>query len=52
VRKAQSDALLALLTTPFPAKKAAASPVESLVEAHLRRARLRDLGRLYGVTTP
>jgi HK97 family phage prohead protease len=48
----QSDALLKLLTTPAPAKKAAASAGDSLVDAHLRRARLRELGRLYGVTTP
>lgn len=50
--QAHSDALLELLTTPSPAKKAAPPTGESLVEAHLRRARLRDLGRYYGVTTP
>ena len=50
--QAQSDALLAVLTTPLPAKKAAASTAESLVDAHLRRARLREFGRLYGVETP
>ena len=50
--QAHSDALLELLTTPLPDKKAAASPGESLVEAHLRRARARELGRHYGVTIP
>lgn len=47
-----SDALLAVLTTPPPARKAAASATDSLVDAHLRRARLRELSRIYGVTPP
>jgi len=46
-----SDALLAVLTTPAPARKATESAFDSLVDAHLRRARLRELGRRYGVTT-
>jgi HK97 family phage prohead protease len=50
--QAHSDELLRLLTIPPPAKKAAPSTGESPVEAHLRRARLRELCRAYGVTTP
>jgi len=52
--QAHSDALLALLTTPMghappPATKeeAAAPAFVSLVDAHLRRARLRELSRIY-----
>jgi len=54
---AEEDAaeLLRLATTP-PARKEEDDPApvrtaghEGLVEAHLRRARLRDLGRIYGV---
>jgi len=55
---AEADAarLLALATTP-PTQKADApdpAPVRTagLVESHLRRARLRELSRIYGVTTP
>lgn len=49
--------LLRLATTPpTPSVKAEPpAPVETvgpLLEAHLRRARLRELGRVYGVTTP
>ena len=59
--------LLRLATTPPPPPSAsspaahaatptpdAPAPAEaaSLVEAHLRRARLRELGRAYGVSTP
>jgi hypothetical protein len=47
--------LLRLATTP-PAQKAEppapADAVGPLLEAHLRRARLRALGRIYGVKTP
>jgi len=57
---AEDDAaeLLRLATTPpTPAavKAEPPAPVETvgpLLEAHLRRARLRELGRVYGVTTP
>lgn len=56
---AEDDAaeLLRLATTPpTPSVKAEPpAPVETvgpLLEAHLRRARLRELGRVYGVTTP
>ena len=56
---AEEDAaeLLRLATTPpTPSVKAEPpAPVETvgpLLEAHLRRARLRELGRVYGVTTP
>ena len=41
--------------TPTPRDSAPPAPAEavgSLVDAHLRRARLRELSRLYGVTTP
>ena len=48
--QAQSDALLALLTSPPPAKKEAApSAFVSLVDAHLRRARLADARRRHGL---
>ena len=45
--------LLRLATTP-PSPPDDPAPVKTagLVEAHLRRARLRELGRLYGVATP
>jgi hypothetical protein len=55
---AEADAarLLALATTPPAAKPdtddQAAVKTAGLVESHLRRARLRELGRIYGVTTP
>jgi len=60
---AEADAaeLLRLATTPpmpkaddpAPVKTAGhPTPTEGLVEAHLRRARLRELARLYGVTAP
>ncbi len=53
--RAEADAadLLRLATTP-PTPPDDPAPVETagLVEAHLRRARLRELGRLYGVATP
>jgi len=57
---AEDDAaeLLRLATTPpTPAatKDEPPAPVETvgpLLEAHLRRARLRELGRVYGVTAP
>jgi hypothetical protein len=61
---AEADAaeLLRLATTP-PAQKPEddpapvrtaghSAPTEGLVEAHLRRARLRELARHYGVTAP
>jgi uncharacterized protein len=49
--------LLRLTTTPPAHRDDDPAPVktaghEGLVEAHLRRARLRELGRIYGVTTP
>jgi HK97 family phage prohead protease len=50
--------LLRLSTTPptqAPRDEASPAPAEavgSLVDAHLRRARLRELSRMYGVTTP
>ena len=54
--EADSADLLRLATTPPTPTKAAdtAAPAEAagLVEAHLRRARLRELCRAYGVTTP
>lgn len=53
--RAEADAadLLRLATTP-PTPPDDPAPVETagLVEAHLRRARLRELGRIYGVSTP
>ena len=60
---AEADAaeLLRLATTPPAQKDDDSAPVktaghsaqtEGLVEAHLRRARLRELARLYGVTAP
>jgi hypothetical protein len=58
---AEADAaeLLRLATSPptvaeNPAETDGPAPVKTagLVDAHLRRARLRELGRLYGVTTP
>lgn len=56
---AEADAaeLLRLATTPPtppPAEADDPAPVKTagLVDAHLRLARLRELGRLYGVTTP
>jgi hypothetical protein len=46
--------LLRLATTPPAPKTDDPAPVRTagLVEAHMRRARLRELGRIYGVTTP
>jgi HK97 family phage prohead protease len=46
--------LLRLATTPPAPKADDPAPVRTagLVEAHMRRARLRELGRIYGVTTP
>lgn len=49
--------LLRLTTTPPAHRDDDPAPVktaghEGLVEAHLRRARLRELARLYGVTVP
>jgi uncharacterized protein len=55
---AEADAaeLLRLSTTPptVPAETDDPAPVKTagLVDAHLRLARLRELGRLYGVKTP
>ena len=58
-RLAEADAalLLRLATTPptKPAEDHPPAPAEAvgpLVDAHLRRARLRELGRVYGVSTP
>jgi HK97 family phage prohead protease len=54
--RAEADAaeLLRLATMPPAEKEEAPAPVKTagLVESHLRRARLRELGRIYGVTTP
>jgi HK97 family phage prohead protease len=58
--RAEADAadLLRLATTPptppddLPAGVKAPVETAGLVEAHLRRARLRELGRIYGVATP
>jgi HK97 family phage prohead protease len=54
--EADAAELLRLATTPPARKEDDPAPVktaghEGLVEAHLRRARLRDLGRIYGVKT-
>lgn len=53
---AEADAalLLRLATTPRTPKEPSPAPVETagLVETHLRRARLRELARAYGVATP
>lgn len=55
---AEDDAaeLLRLATTPPTVKEVEPpAPVETvgpLLEAHLRRARLRELGRIFGVATP
>jgi uncharacterized protein len=53
---AEEDAaeFLRLATTPPAARAEDPAPVRTagLVEAHMRRARLRELGRLYGVKTP
>ena len=54
--EADSADLLRLATTPptptVNASPAAPAEAAGLVEAHLRRARLRELCRAYGVTTP